>query len=78
MLAHVQGAVTFGLIEAMQHKLVDCNNFVIFRKSTAIVLSLWERAYRKLYNQTTGEWTLDYSTDHVDYQLKAALTFEGY
>ena len=56
----------------MQHKLVDYNNFELFRKSTAMALSLWARAFQKQYNQLTDEWT----TQLIDYQLKAIHTFE--
>ncbi len=72
MLAQEPGAMTSGLIETMQHKLVDYNKIVMFLNSTAIALSLWERAFQRQYHQMTDKWT----TQLIDYELKATLTFE--
>ena len=53
-------------------KLINYNNFAKFRKSTAILVSLWRRAFPKLYKQVAHEWT----TQLIDYQLKVTKEFE--
>ena len=60
------------LIEAMQTKLVDYNNFVRFRKSKTILIFLWGRAYQKLLYRVSNEFT----TQLVEDQLKVTQELE--
>ena len=71
-LAQDPGAVLSGLVETMQTKLVDYNDFVCFKKSTSILLCLWERANQRLFDQVYPEFT----TQLIENQLLAMQELE--
>ena len=71
-LAQEPGAVLSGLIETMHTKLVDYNNFVSLKKSTSILICLWERANQRLFDQVSMEFT----TQLIENQLKANQELE--
>ena len=66
-LAQEAGAVLSGLIETMQTKLADYNNFLSFKKSISILICLWERANQRLFDQVSMEFT----TQLIENLLKA-------
>ena len=66
-LAQEPGAVLSGLIETMHTKLVDYNNFVSLKKSTSILICLWERANQRLFDQVSMKFT----TQLIENLLKA-------
>jgi hypothetical protein len=61
------------LVKIMKSPLTDFEAFAAIRKSTAIVYSLWERAFEAQYDQQTSEWV----TQLIDYQYDATKTLEA-
>ena len=57
----------------MQFKLFYYSNFLFFKRSNSIALSLWEKAFQKQYDQESSEWTVQL----IEYQLKTTGTLNA-
>ena len=60
------------LTQTIETKIVDYSTFVNFKKSTNILIFLWERANRKHYDR----FCLEFTTQLIESQFKAITSMD--